>query len=90
MTEAMTLPIPVWTLGDRLRKARVTAGLSVDAMADLLDVSRNTISNYEAERSHPRRATLIVWAQETGVPLSWLTGPPLDSPRYLALQMTAA
>jgi transcriptional regulator with XRE-family HTH domain len=64
--------IPQFTLGDRLAKARETAGISVQDMADRLGVSRTTVSNYEHERTEPNRATLRAWEAETRVPMWWL------------------
>ena len=40
---------PTWTLGDHLRKARETRGLSQSELAVLIDVSRRSISTYESE-----------------------------------------
>ncbi len=68
--------VPEWTLGDRLRKAREEAGLSVQGMADALYRSRNTVGNYEADRSRPTAAIVKAWALRTGVPLAWLQGGP--------------
>lgn len=41
-------------------------------MADILGVSRNTVSNYLHGRTRPPQLTLRVWAMRTGVPLAWL------------------
>lgn len=72
--------IPQWTVPDRLRKAREHAGLSQDAIATALDVTRKTIGNYENGRTAPRRTVLIAWAMATGVPIEWiLTGETPDS-----------
>lgn len=65
--------IPVWTLGDKLRKARVDAGLEQAELASEIGVSRNTVRNYEAEKTAPRRPVLLAWAMRTGVSLEWLT-----------------
>lgn len=62
----------MWTLGDRLAKAMRTAKISSGEMAAYLGVSRNTISNYIHDGSHPTRATVIAWSMRTGVPLAWL------------------
>lgn len=73
MTE-LSVPgiVPQWTMADRLRKARETAGLEQDALAKELGVSRNTVSSYERGKVAPRRPVLIAWALRTGVPLAWL------------------
>lgn len=64
--------IPPWDLGDRLRKALRSRGISNQAMADHLEVDRRTISNYPNNRTQPNGATLRVWALRCGVPYEWL------------------
>jgi transcriptional regulator with XRE-family HTH domain len=66
--------VPEWTLGDRLRKARVHAGLDQAVLATDIGISRNTVRNYEAEHVKPRRPVLLAWAMRTGVSLAWLMG----------------
>lgn len=57
---------------DRLNKALEFSGISSNEMAEHLDVSRTTISNYIHGRTEPKRSTLRDWAMRTGVPLEWL------------------
>jgi transcriptional regulator with XRE-family HTH domain len=81
MTNVM---IPEWTMADRLRKSLDASGVSIGEMADLLMVSRNTIGNYLAGRTHPKRRYVAMWAMRTGVPVEWLVqgkaeGPDLPS-----------
>lgn len=64
--------IPQWTVADRLRKARIAAGLEQAELARDIDVSRNTVHNYETEKVAPRRIVLRAWALRTGVPLEWI------------------
>jgi DNA-binding XRE family transcriptional regulator len=66
--------IPAWTLGDRLRKARETAGLSQAELAADIGISRASVVNYEVDRYTPSRPVLLSWALRTGVPLTWLAG----------------
>ena len=86
MTTQQEHQIPVWTLGDRLRKARENAGLSQSELADAVLVSRTTVSNAEVGARVPMRGTLKAWAEVTDVPLGWLlTGdadplPPSGQP----------
>ena len=63
---------PRFTIADRLRKARESAGLEQGQLAADIDVSRSTIGNYESARVTPRRIVLRAWALRTGVPLEWL------------------
>jgi transcriptional regulator with XRE-family HTH domain len=64
--------VPEWTLGDRLRKARIWAGLTTDEMAAELDVTTRTVTNYESDHTRPRRPVIALWALRTGVPFEWL------------------
>lgn len=72
MGDMTTALIPDWTLGDRLAKARETAGVTVQEMADHLAVSRNTVSNYEHGRTRVTRAVVFAYADLTGVSVQWL------------------
>lgn len=72
-----TRKVPEFTIGDRLRKARLSMGdqMDVRAFAELLGTSRNTITNYELEHTPAERMKLMVlrqWAMATGVDLGWL------------------
>lgn len=72
---------PEWTLGDRLRKALEDSGTGVGEMADLLEVKRNTVSNYIHDKVRVPGAVVQVWATRTNVPLEWLrTGDSSLSP----------
>lgn len=64
--------IPEWTMADRLRKAREVSDLDQTELAQRIDVSRQTISNYESGRVAPRKIVLKQWALATGVPLEWI------------------
>lgn len=63
---------PEWTLGDRLGKALDFAGMSVGEMADYLECSRNTVSNYTNDHTKVPGAVLTLWAMRTGVRDEWL------------------
>jgi transcriptional regulator with XRE-family HTH domain len=66
---------PEWTLGDRLRKARIVAGFEEQrSFAAVLGISQPSISNYEADRTRPNRLVLREWARLTGVDEEWLSG----------------
>jgi transcriptional regulator with XRE-family HTH domain len=65
--------IPVWTPGDRFRKAREDAGLTQQELADAIGVDRKTISAYELdERKRPMKSIISAWALRCGVPREWL------------------
>ena len=71
-----------WTLGDRLRKARLHAGFEQEHMANAIGVSRVTISAWERDRSQPNLSQSVKWAEVTGVGLDWLAGLESTSARY--------
>lgn len=48
------------------------ADISVNEMAEHLDLSRTTISNYLHGRTKPGRSDLRYWALKCGVPFDWL------------------
>lgn len=80
-TSTEGLHIPAWDLADRLRKALREADLSVQEMADYLDVSRNTVSAWINGRTPPGVQSVRLWALRTGVPYEWLrTGASDDDP----------
>lgn len=63
---------PPFTVSDRCRKAREIAGLEQQELADRIEVSRGTISNYETAAVAPRRIVLRAWAFACGVDFDWL------------------
>lgn len=66
---AMTL---LWTLGDRLAKARRQADISVEAMAANLGVSVKTVNNIEHDRVPVKRAYVLGYHLATRIPLDEL------------------
>ena len=68
----MQATVPTWTLGDRLRKSLQHAGLTPEDMADHLGVSATSVRGWMADRHTPNRATVMMWATITSVPLDWL------------------
>jgi transcriptional regulator with XRE-family HTH domain len=88
--------VPVFTIADRLRKAREEAGLAQHELAEAMGASRGTVSNYELGVYPPKRPVLLAWAMATGVPLEWLetgkttTGPGGPSGQQGAVEPTAA
>jgi transcriptional regulator with XRE-family HTH domain len=78
------LPFPVFGLGDHLRKARMSAGLSQEELALRLGITSRSVTNYETDRRRPPAATLTAWAAATSVPLWWFEnakGAPRPSAR---------
>lgn len=61
-----------WTLGELLAKLRKDAGLDQAELAERLHVARNSVSNYENDRSAPPFAVVAGWAAACGASLDWL------------------
>lgn len=64
--------IPQWTLGDRLRKARETAGVDREEMAADIGRSVRTISNYESGSTTAPLLVVRQYALRCQVPIDWL------------------
>ena len=67
-----TTNLPDWDVADRMRKSLRHAGISVQEMADYLDVDRSTVSTWINGRIFPASQTARLWALRTGVPYAWL------------------
>lgn len=68
-------PIPEWTVADRCRKARLTAGiLSQTAFAEMLGLGQPAISGIESGGRRASADELRRIARATGVSLAWLRG----------------
>lgn len=74
---------PVFTIGDRLRKAREHAGMDQSQLAEATGISRASVVNYEKGHTRPRAVVLKQWALATGVREDWLRGlEPGSTGRY--------
>lgn len=76
--------VPEFDLGDRMRRALRYADVSVQAMADYLEVSRNSVGNWLNGRAVPSGAVVRLWALRTGVSHAWLkdgTGSTHEGPK---------
>lgn len=80
MTQSQVLVVPTWTVGDRLRKARESTGLSQAELGQEIGVSKRSISTYENSSEPPRKPVLLSWALRCGVPVSWLTDGETPAP----------
>lgn len=61
-------------VGTRIREHRETAGLRQDQLAEICGVSRQTISNWERNKTLPDIASLKVMAHELGTTIDALVG----------------
>jgi transcriptional regulator with XRE-family HTH domain len=68
--------VPVFTLGERIRKAREDLGLSQQEFADAIGHDRKTVGNWENGRSKnpPSYGDLMLVASVADVSLQWLAG----------------
>ena len=68
-------------IGEKIRKARADAGLTQEQVAEALNVSRQTISNWENEKTYPDIASVVLLSDVYGVSLdSLLKG---EKPGYI-------
>ena len=74
---------PTWTLAERLRRARLLAGLEQRELAEQLGVNRATISLWENGHTEPSASNFVRWAIATGQPLEWLADGVKYTPRDL-------
>lgn len=55
------------TFGEKLQRLRARAGLSQDALAELLDVSRQAVSKWERDEAMPEAEKLVRISRQFGV-----------------------
>ena len=63
-------------LAERLRAARVAAGLTQGQLAILLDVDRNTVNRAENGKNEPLATTIAAWAGACSVSVDSLLVEP--------------
>lgn len=61
-----------WNLAQRLKFARIGAGLDQGELASRVGTARSSVSNYERGLAEPSASIFVRWANETGVTLDWL------------------
>lgn len=73
------------TLAQRLRAARLIAGLEQAEIAKQLRVARTTVSTWEQGKTEPSATHFVQWALITGQPLEWLAEVcgPVESEKAL-------
>ena len=60
------------TFGEKLQKLRARQGLSQDALAELLDVSRQAVSKWERDVAMPEAEKLVRISRQFGVSTDYL------------------
>ncbi len=58
--------------GNRLYELRKSSGLSQEELAELLDVSRQSVSKWESDKGYPEMTRLIFLSDYFGVSLDYL------------------
>lgn len=83
---------PVWTFGDRLRKARRRTGQTGAEFAEALGITASALGQYETDRTLPRDVVDLARRVEelTGIPAAWLLGVDPAEPPTQALQVVPA
>ena len=66
-------------LGERIRQLRTERGLSQEALAEALNVSRQAVAKWERGTSLPSTANLLALSRIFGCSVSELTGTPQES-----------
>lgn len=71
-----------WTFGDRVRKIRRAADMTVEEFARELDVNKSTMAHYETDRKRPR--DIVAFAKRVqlrfGVRAEWTLGLNENAP----------
>ena len=65
-----------WTLGDRLRKAHRSVGVSQEEFAATLGVNRKSLAAWELDTNEPRNLLALARRMELAykIPVSWTLG----------------
>ena len=63
------------TIGETIRRLRKEKGLTQDALADALEISRQAVAKWESGKSAPATENLLKLAALLEVPLEELAGP---------------
>ena len=69
------------TFGEKLQKLRQKAGLSQDALAERLDVSRQAVSRWERDETMPETEKVVALADLFGVTTDYLLRNQAEKPK---------
>ena len=78
------------TFGEKLQKLRARAGLSQDALAELLDVSRQAVSKWERNEAMPEAEKLVRISRQFGVSTDYLLFEEMEEPEMPRAPVPAA
>ncbi|WP_175280155.1 helix-turn-helix domain-containing protein [Prescottella equi] len=67
---------PVWSFGDKMRKARQTIGMDQREFAAQLGVKAGSLAGWETDRTKPRDVVAVAKRVEllTHIPAAWILG----------------
>ncbi len=76
MTIQTDIQYPVWTLGDRIRKARTITGMKQAEFATRIGTKEGSLAAWETDRSQPRNIVAVAKRIEalTRIPATWILG----------------
>lgn len=77
------------TFGEKLQKLRARAGLSQDQLAELLDVSRQSVSKWERSEAMPEAEKLVRISRQFGVSTDYLLLEEREEPETARAQTPA-
>ena len=80
---------PQWTMSDRMWKARKDAGLTAAEIAEVIGISRKSVTNYETGTTKPLKPILRAWAEVTGTYVEWLEDGVAPFPSRISQGATA-
>lgn len=69
------------TFGEKLQKLRQKAGMSQDALAERLDVSRQAVSRWERDETMPETDKVVALADLFGVTTDYLLRQSAEEPQ---------
>ena len=78
------------TFGEKLQGLRARAGLSQDALAELLDVSRQAVSKWERNEAMPEAEKVVRISRQFGVSTDYLLLEELEEPETPKAPIPAA
>lgn len=73
-------------IGKKLRTARMVAGLTQEAAARGVGVTRQTVFNWENDRSYPDAVSMIRLSRLYGISCEELMGEKMDPLRWLTIK----
>ncbi|QBC87349.1 helix-turn-helix domain-containing protein [Mycobacterium avium] len=82
MTVQTDVVYPVWSFGDRIRKARTLADMNQREFAAAIEVAEGSLAAWETDRAIPRDIVTVAKRVEllTRIPAAWLLGVSTPGP----------